>query len=67
MDVLKLVFTTLLALISFSYADVAGDIILEFDASLNKQVEVLVQLIKKDHLSRYKCGIWFNAKKTMIL
>ena len=64
MDLLKLAFTTPLALVSLDYIWGAGDIILAVDSSLNRWGGVLMQLMKKKiHLSRYESGIWSGGEK----
>lgn len=47
MNLLKLVFITLLTLVFLDYNKEASNIILTIDASLEKQKKVLIELIKK--------------------
>lgn len=64
MNLLKLVLTSLPALVSLDYSKDAGEIILAIDASLEGWRGVLMQLLQeKIHLSRYKSGIWSRAEK----
>lgn len=63
MDLLKLTLIIPLPLVFMNYIKGASDIILAIDASLDRQEEVLMQLVKgKKPLSRYESGIWSNAK-----
>ena len=64
MDLLKLVLTSLLALVLFDYLKNVDKIILAVDASLKGWEEVLMQLVKgKRHSSRYESGIWSSVEK----
>ena len=57
MDLLKVVFITAPALVSFDYTEKAGLVILAADSSLTGWRAVLMRKInKKGHLSRYESG-----------
>ena len=63
MDLLKFALTSPSALVLLDYIEGVGDIILTVDASLKGWKRVLMQLVKgKQHLSRYKSGIWSAAE-----
>lgn len=58
MDLLKLAFIILLALVFLDYTKRVGDINFAIDASLYRYAEMLMQLVKgKQHFLRYKSGI----------
>ena len=64
MDLLKLSLTTPIALISLDYTEVANNIIIAIDASLEGWRGVLIQLAEgKRYPSRYESEIGSNVEK----